>query len=80
MVLRLCESLRAELKIYTFEELNRVKGNFTSSQFVRAVTGTDNVCERSAVAAAENGSIIVPKTCGSGVTLAMAINDKKEIS
>ena len=34
---------------YTAEELNAVPGTFTSSDFVRNVTGVDCVCERSAL-------------------------------
>ncbi len=51
--------------------LRQVPGTFTPSPFVQKVTGVDNVCERSAVAAS-GGEIVVPKWVGDGVTLAAA--------
>lgn len=60
---------------YTFPAavLEAVPGVFTSSEFVRGVTGTDNVCERSALAAAgEGGRLLVKKQVAAGVTAAVA--------
>lgn len=71
-VLKLKEYLKKDLILYTAEELNEVEGEFSSSSFVKSVTGVDNVCERSAVRLAE-GELIVEKTKGEGVTLAMAV-------
>ena len=68
------------LSFYTAEELNCVKGDFTKSTFVKQITGTDNVCERSAMLAAgasagKNGSVLLlePKTALDGVTAALAM-------
>ena len=72
-VLKLCESLNKEIICYSCEELNEVSGSFNTSDFVKSVTGTDNVCERSAIKAADNGKIIVSKTAGNGVTMAIAL-------
>ena len=36
------------------------------------VTGVDNVCERAA-AKASGGALLLPKTAGGGVTLALAV-------
>ena len=44
---------------------------FTPSEMVRSVTGVDNVCERAAFAASQNGEIIVKKTSWDGMTLAV---------
>ncbi|WP_337483681.1 cobalamin biosynthesis protein, partial [Porcipelethomonas sp.] len=49
-------------------------GNFTGSEFVKNVTGVDNVCERSAVLCSKGG-IIVPKTVGDGITCSAAQTD-----
>lgn len=80
------------------EELMRVPGAFSSSEFVRKTTGADNVCERSAVWLARrlngrqsaedvkvpsggpdgqeqrpgSGRLLVGKTVGEGVTVAVA--------
>ena len=58
------------VRFYTAEELRAVPGEFTPSGFVQSVTGVDNVCERSALMGAEN--LIVKKTAGNGVTVALA--------
>ena len=45
---------RNGIKLMTFskDELNAVEGEFSQSAFVSEITGTDNVCERAAMAAA----------------------------
>lgn len=62
---------------YSAEELQQTKGDFTSSAFVRGVTGVDNVCERSAVLASEGGQLLIKKTAQSGVTAAVAIMNRR---
>ena len=44
---------------------------FCSSEFVRNITGADNVCERSAVKLS-GGALIMCKTSSEGVTAAAA--------
>ena len=56
---------------YAAGELAAVEGDFTPSDFVRAVTGVDNVCERAALLGAEK--LIVRKTAQNGVTVAAAV-------
>lgn len=60
---------------YEKEKLLNVPGEFTESCFVKQVTGVDNVCERSAVLASENGTLIQKKTGQDGVTTAAALKD-----
>ena len=50
-----------------------MEGDFTPSEFVKGVTGVDNVCERAAAAA--GGRVIVPKQARNGVTVAVARKD-----
>lgn len=69
-LLAFCESWGVPLVTWTAEELMAVPGNFTPSDFVRSVTGVDNVCERAAVQA--GGTLIVPKQAAHGVTVAVA--------
>lgn len=59
-------------EFYTAEELAAVPGEFTASKLVKSVVGVENVCERSAVLAAEQGEIVLRKTSLNGVTLAIA--------
>ena len=58
---------------YSADRLNALPGSFTASDFVRKVTGTDNVCERSALCrAGDHAGLILPKTGGNGATAALA--------
>ena len=69
-------SLKA-LKEQLEEELKAVKGEFTPSKFVKKITGVDNVCERSAVLASGQGTLIRKKTGRDGVTTALAAGNRR---
>lgn len=69
-LLAYCEERGLPAAFYTAEELKAVEGNFTPSEFVRSITGVDNVCERAALLGA--GRLIVKKTVWNGVTVAVA--------
>ena len=71
-LLAACERNSWPAHFYTAQQLRDVAGDFTPSDFVRSVTGVDNVCERAAVLAA-GGTIILPKQAGNGVTFAPAL-------
>ncbi|MCR5800342.1 MAG: cobalt-precorrin 5A hydrolase [Lachnospiraceae bacterium] len=59
---------------YSAEELDSIQGDFSSSDYVKEVTGVDNVCERSAaLAAGDDYRMIVGKTAEDGVTMAFAL-------
>jgi cobalt-precorrin 5A hydrolase len=60
------------LEFYTAEELSRVPGEFTASEFVTSITGVDNVCERAAVRGS-HGELIIRKQSKNGVTIAAAM-------
>ena len=62
---------------YSAEELKQAEGVFTSSDFVKSITGVDNVCERSASLGSGNGTRILSKTSGSGFTCALSMRDWK---
>lgn len=68
---KFCDSLGVPLKFYTAEELAAAKGDFSSSEFVKNVTGVDNVCERSAVLHS-GGALVMSKFAENGVTAAAA--------
>ena len=67
-----CKAHGWPITFYPADELRAVPGQFTPSAFVASVTGVDNVCERSAVKAS-GGMLLLPKTAGGGVTLALAV-------
>jgi cobalt-precorrin 5A hydrolase len=60
------------INFYSANELNSVIGEFGSSDFVKSITGVDNVCERAAVIGSENGHLLCKKTAKDGVTVALA--------
>ena len=66
------ETYVVPLRFFTAEELMQVKGEFSKSAFVQAVTGADNVCERAVIAAGAE-EILVSKTAENGLTLAVGI-------
>ena len=62
-----------QLAFYSADELNAVPGEFESSEFVRSITGTDNVCERAALAS--GGTLLQGKQKLEGVTVALACDE-----
>ena len=66
------------LRFFSAEELRAVPGEFTASGFVASKVGVDNVCERAAMAAAGEGArLLVKKTSQNGVTVAVALGNRR---
>ena len=58
---------------FSASELQSLPGNFTGSQKVLSITGTDNVCERSCMLAAGKKAVLLRSKCiVSGITFALA--------
>ncbi|MBR3814081.1 MAG: cobalamin biosynthesis protein [Spirochaetaceae bacterium] len=58
---------------FSAEELKLAEGSFSESEFVEKTTGVSNVCERAAILCAGKGAeLIMKKTAGNGMTLAVA--------
>ena len=79
-LLALAEELDVPFETYSAEQLRAVPGKFSVSEFVRDVTGVDNVCERAAVAALPeeeqiNADFICRKTAADGVTAALVCRE-----
>lgn len=75
-IIRFANKYRIKFLTYTKEELMKIEGDFSTSEFVNSTVGVDNVCERSALlCAGENGRILQKKTAKNGVTLAVAERD-----
>ena len=70
-LLEYCKDEDLELKFFSAEELSKQDGTISASDFVKEITGIDNVCERSAMALGGD-EIIIPKTVINGVTIAVA--------
>lgn len=71
-LVQFCAANHWPLTTYSAGQLQSVKGEFFSSAFVQQITGTDNVCERAAVLAADSTTVIIPKTIRKHVTVAAA--------
>ena len=74
-----CVKLRdREIRFFSAEELRAVPGEFSASAFVAGTVGVDNVCERAAVlSAGEGAELIVKKTSQNGVTVAVALQNRR---
>lgn len=69
-LLKYCKDNGLQLFFYSTEDLRKVQGEFTPSEFVQGITGLDNICERAALIGAEK--TVVKKTALNGVTVAVA--------
>lgn len=74
-IVQFCREARLPYRTFSVRELNSLPGQFSGSDFVKKTTGTDNVCERSAVCGCPGGRLILKKNAGNGVTMAVAAKD-----
>ncbi len=74
-LLAYCQESGFPFITFSSEELQKAEGEFSSSHFVKEVTGVSCVCERSAVLAAE-GKLLCQKKIYDGVTVALAVKQK----
>lgn len=71
-ILAFCEGRGLPFATYPAETLALLEGDFASSDYVRQVTGVDNVCERSAAAGSGGGKLLCRREAGDGITMALA--------
>ena len=72
-LLALTRKERIPFLTYSSEELQKVKGDFQESEFVKETVGVSNVCERAALlACGEGGSLVYEKHAEDGMTIAIA--------
>lgn len=74
-LLLFCEKHKLPFRTFTAEQLQDAQGEFSRSAFVQQTVGVDNVCERAAVCASQNGTLILHKFAQNGVTAAVAVPD-----
>lgn len=48
---------------FSADELNALLGNFSGSEIVKSITGTDNICERACMLAAGEGAVLLRSKC-----------------
>ncbi len=68
-ILAFCREKQIPFMTYSAEQLQKQMGSFTPSEFVEKITGVDNVCERSVVAA--GATLLSGKKAENGVTTAV---------
>lgn len=73
-VLDLAQAWNRPYVVFSAQQLNQLSGCFSSSSFVEGIAGTDNVCERSAIAgcAPWGGKLLIRKIAEKGMTIAVA--------
>lgn len=71
-IIKFAKKIGVPFVTFSAAELNAVEGNFRSSDFVRKITGTDNVCERCVIASGAD-AFIIHKQSFRGMTVAMGI-------
>jgi len=76
-LLEAANKIDVPIQFFTAEQLSAVEGVSEGSEFVRSVTGVDNVCERAAIIGSDNGKLILEKTKFDGVTVALAIKERR---
>lgn len=74
-LLDFCNKYNITFHTYSTKELLSLEGDFSSSSFVKSITGVSNVCERASVLASNHGQLLIKKTANNGVTLALSISD-----
>ena len=68
-----CRKRQIPFWTYTAEQLQQMNGEFSASDFVREQVGVDNVCERAALLACQDGgSLVYKKHAEDGMTIAIA--------
>lgn len=70
-LLQLCGKYKIPFQTYTAKELGSVPGSTAASEFVKKITGVDNVCERAARLSCPGGSMIQGKSIREGMTAAL---------
>ena len=75
----LAEFYKIPFETFLPEELMALQGNFTASPAALAAVGTDNVCERAALAASRGGYMVRLKCKYPGMTFALARKRRKEV-
>ena len=70
-IIKLAEELNVPFITYPANELAEMQGDFSSSNFVKNITGVDNVCERASVCYGGT-KLIVKKTSENGFTIAVS--------
>lgn len=78
-LMELAGKYQVPFRTFSVEELRTIGTVSSHSAFVEQTTGVDNVCERSAKYACQEGALIQPKICAEGCTFAL-VERRKQLS
>ena len=71
----LAETWQIPFETWTADQLAAVGTVTSESAFVKETVGVGNVCERAAILGSGGGRLVLEKTAGQGMTLALAAED-----
>lgn len=74
-IIKAAKILNVPFYTYSKIQLNTLEGNYLESDFVKKITGVDNVCERSASMGSSSNRLIINKTIKNSVTVAACLDD-----
>ncbi len=74
-IVEFCKKYKIDFFTYSASELQSAEGEFTQSDFVKNVTGVDNVCERSLALHTGSNNFLIKKTAINGATFAVIKKD-----
>ena len=66
----------AQFECYSAQQLSAIENVSRKSEFVKNVTGVDNVCEKAAILGSDYGELLLDKQIKNGVTVAIAILER----
>ena len=72
-LLGFCREHGFKFMTLSVQELAQAPGDFPQSEFVKKITGVDNVCQRAAAVACPEGQVILEKKARDGVTVSVAV-------
>jgi cobalt-precorrin 5A hydrolase len=75
-ILEFCADKGIEFATFSAEAIRSIENEFKTSEFVKKVTGAGNIAETCAVLAGEKAGLVCSKTVYSGITLALAQEER----
>lgn len=74
-LIKTAEVFNVPFNTYSSDELKKIDGSFTNSNFVKSIAGVDTVCERAAVMGSVSKKIFLKKTIKNSVTVALCLDE-----
>lgn len=72
---RTAEVFKVPYHTFSKDELSKIQGQFSNSDFVKKIAGVDTVCERAAIMGSKSKRLVISKAVVNSVTVAAAIDN-----